>query len=157
MKNAQNAYQEVKIMNMSQVDLIIHIYQGAIGFMMSARTDFQQNRMTEGRTACEKARKCIVHLYATLDMEKGLEIANYLSQLYAYVIQQIDFIMASKSLEQIDDVVNILRTLKEGWEAVKEQEGNETAASGRSMAAVTDADGEAEIASAGAGRLTFSA
>lgn len=157
MKRAQNAYQEAKIMNMSQVELILHVYQGSIGYMKSARADFQENRLVEGRAACEKARKCIVHLYATLDMEKGQEIANYLSQLYAYIIQQLDLITGSKSIEQIDDVIHVLQTLKEGWETIKEQEGNDAAASNRPMAAVADADGEVEAAPAGAGGLTFSA
>ncbi|MCP4567839.1 MAG: flagellar export chaperone FliS [FCB group bacterium] len=157
MKRAQNVYQEEKIMNMSQVELILHVYQGSIGFMKSAKADFQEDRLVEGRAACEKARKCIVHLYTTLDMEKGQEIANYLSQLYAYIIQQLDLITASKSIEQIDDVINVLQTLKDGWENIKEQQGNDTVASSRPMAAVADADGEAEAAPVGAGGLTISA
>lgn len=122
MQRGFNTYKQINTMGMSQVDLILTVYRGAIGFLSQAQSDFEQGRLTEGRTACDKARKCIVHLYTTLDMDKGEAIANQLGQLYAFMIQQIDLAVASKSCDLLDDVKNILGTIKEAWEGLKEQE-----------------------------------
>ncbi len=157
MKRAQNAYQTTNTLGMSQLDLIIQVYRGAIGFMRTAKTSFQENHFTEGRTACEKARKCVVHLYTTLDMDKGREIAENLSRLYAYAIKQIDLVEASKSMDQIDDVINVLTTLKEGWEALKHQEGYDVTPAYKTATEFADKDGETEVATIGAGELTISA
>ncbi len=109
-------------MGMSQLDLILTVYRGTIAYLDQAKVDFTENRLTDGRTACENARKCIVHLYTTLDMKKGEAIADRLGQLYAFMIQQIDLAIASKSCKLIDEVTGLLKTLKEAWEGLKEQE-----------------------------------
>jgi flagellar protein FliS len=123
MKQDFSTYKKINTMGMSQLDLILTVYRGAIAYLDRAQSDFKEDKLTEGRVACEKARKCIVHLYTTLDMEKGQEIASQLAQLYVFMIQQIDLATASKSCDLIKDVKEILGTIKEAWESLKEQEG----------------------------------
>jgi flagellar protein FliS len=122
MQQGFKTYKKINTMGMSQLDLILTVYRGTIAYLDQAKTDFTENRLTDGRTACEKARKCIVHLYTTLDMKKGEAIADRLGQLYAFMIQQIDLAIASKSCRLIDEVTGLLKTLKEAWEGLKEQE-----------------------------------
>lgn len=122
MNNGYNTYKENSTMAMSQLDLILTVYKGTITYIKNARSHFESERFVEGRTACEKARKCIVHLYTTLDMEKGEEIAEKLGQLYAFMIEQLDLAVASKSLDLLDTVVGLLETIKEGWAGLKEQD-----------------------------------
>lgn len=156
-------YKKINTMGMSQLDLILTVYRGAIGYLDQAKSDFNDGNLSAGRTACEKARKCIVHLYTTLDMDKGEEIANQLGQLYAFLIQQIDLAVASKSCELLDDVKGILGTIREAWEGLKEQEAarvpvhspDETA-EGQQIENET-VGALAEAPSSSRNRLTFSA
>lgn len=104
---------------MSQLDLILAVYRGTIGYLEQAKNAFGQNDLDIGRTACDKARKCLVHLYTTLDMDKGKEIAHHLGSLYAYTIEQLDLAVASKSTKRLNDIIGVLATLKEGWEGLK--------------------------------------
>ena len=121
MNKGFSVYQQNDTMAMSQLDLILTVYRGAIRLLKQAKSDFENQRLNEGRTAIEKARKCIVHLYTTLDMEKGEQIAEKLGHLYAFMIEQLDVAVANKSLDLIDDVASLLNTIKEGWEGLKEQ------------------------------------
>ena len=122
MKRGFSTYKQINTMGLSQLDLILTVYRGAIGLLSQAQSDFEQGKMNDGRTACDRARKCIVHLYTTLNMEKGEAIAVQLGQLYAFMIQQIDLAVASKSCKLLGDVKSILGTIKEAWEGLKDRE-----------------------------------
>lgn len=122
MNKGFSTYQENNTMGMSQLDLILTVYRGAIGLLNQAKSDFSNQQFSQGRTACDKARKCIVHLYTTLDMEQGGEIAQNLGRLYAYMIEQLDVAVASKSQEMFDSIIGLLTTIKEGWDDLKRQD-----------------------------------
>lgn len=119
MRNGAEAYRDINMMGMSQLDLILTIYRGAITYLEHTKKSFQENRYDVGRENCERARKCLVHLYTTLDVDKGQSIASQLGQLYAFMIERLDLAMASKSCGDIDNVIGIMTTLKEGWEGLK--------------------------------------
>jgi flagellar protein FliS len=119
MINGHNAYRETSTMGMSQLDLILTVYRGTIGLLNQARTEFELEHFTEGRTACDKARKCLVHLYTTLDMEKGGEIAESLGNIYAHVVEQLDVAVADKSPKYFEDMISHLMTIKEAWDGLK--------------------------------------
>jgi flagellar protein FliS len=122
MNTGHNAYRETTTMGMSQLDLILTVYRGTIGLLDQAMQDFEAGNNESGRLTCEKVRKCVVHLYTTLDMEKGKDIARHLGQLYAFMIQQIDVAMASHATDILKGVRDNLSTIKEGWEGLKEQD-----------------------------------
>jgi flagellar protein FliS len=119
MKTGCKAYETINTMSMSQLDLILAVYSGAVGYLEQAKEAFGESNFDRGRAACDRARKCVVHLYTTLDMDRGKEIARHLGHLYAYMIEQIDLAVASKSLQRINDVIGVLNTVKEGWEGLK--------------------------------------
>lgn len=116
------SYQTAETLGKSQLDLILQVYDGAIGYYRTARDHYAANRLNEGYEQIEKARRCMVHLYTTLDMEAGGEIANNLSRLYSYIISQTDVAQASKDLNRIDDNIKILENLRQSWSALKEQD-----------------------------------
>jgi flagellar protein FliS len=164
MERGFRTYKKVNTMGMSQVDLILTVYRGAIGYLDNAQVNFNEGNFIKGRTACEKARKCIVHLYTTLDMEKGESIATQLSQLYVFMIKQIDLAVAGKSCRLLIEVKGILETIKDAWKGLKEQEnrpvsdkssGTQTA---QNQIHVDESSAESLPSSVGdKNRLTFSA
>jgi len=157
MENGHNAYKRNNTMGMSQIDLILMVYRGAINFLEQAKLDFAVQKFTTGRTACDRARKCMVHLYTTLDMEKGAEIAEHLGQLYAFVIEQIDLTVADKSMSRLDELIQIITTLKEGWDGIKQsQEATEASGTqGESFTGVPVANQTSQPS--GKARITISA
>ncbi|MFH1700055.1 MAG: flagellar export chaperone FliS [Candidatus Zixiibacteriota bacterium] len=122
MISGHHAYQEISTLGMSQLDLILTVYRGTIELLNQAKKDFESNRLAEGRVACDKTRKCLVHLYTTLNMEKGGEIAEYLGKIYAHLIEQLDLAAANKSQKYFENIISHLTTIKEAWDELKESE-----------------------------------
>lgn len=120
MKKGYDTYKEINTLGMSQLDLILTVYKGAINFLQKARRDFAAGKADEGHQACERARRCIVHLYTTLDMDKGEAIAARLGQLYAFMIEQLDLAAAQRSGDLLVNIIGMLETIKEGWESLKD-------------------------------------
>ncbi len=121
MKNGFETYQVTQMMGLSQLDLILTVYKGTIGYLEQAAEHFRNRQIEEGKTAGEKARRCLVHLYTTLDMEKGQAIALHLGKLYAYMIEEIDLAVAGANREPLDNIIRLLTTIKEGWDGLKTQ------------------------------------
>lgn len=126
------AYKQADILGKSQIDLVIQVYEGAIDAYRAAREAYENQNTDQGYDHLQKARRFITHLYTTLDMEKGGEIADQLSRLYAFLINQTNVIEATKDLNQIDDNISILDNLRSGWVGLKEQQSEKKAETAQS-------------------------
>ena len=114
-------YQAADTLGRSSVELVVKIYDGAISHLKRAADAYEKQEMQNGYELIEKAKRFIVHLYTTLDEEKGQEIARNLSQLYAYVIENLNIVQATKDLSLINDSVKILNNVREGWVQLAKQ------------------------------------
>lgn len=121
MNEATTAYKQTDILGKNQLDLVIKVYDGAIEAFRSARKAYEEDNNNDGYEQLQRAKRFVTHLYTTLDMEKGGEIATQLSRIYAFVLNQTNVVEATKDLKQIDDNVNILDNLRQGWLGLKEQ------------------------------------
>ena len=125
MNDQINAYTQTDILGKSQVELVIKVYDGAIEAYQAAREAYEKEDNDTGFEKLQRARRFVTHLYTTLSMEDGGEIAEKLSQIYAFVINQTNIIEGTKDLAQIDDNINILNNLRLGWLGLKEQQDGE--------------------------------
>ncbi len=117
-----HAYRKEETAGKSQIDLILQVYDGAIAAFHSSADHYGNNELDAGFEQLERARRFVTHLYTTLDHENGGEVADRLSRLYAWVINQINVAEATKDLSVIDDNITILNNLRAGWRGVKEQQ-----------------------------------
>ncbi|MCU7372956.1 flagellar export chaperone FliS, partial [Paucibacter sp. O1-1] len=58
----------------------------------------------------------------SLNMDAGGEIAGNLSQLYDFIIMKATEANLNNDVHAIDDAVSVLRTLKEGWDAIPQDQ-----------------------------------
>lgn len=133
MKDKLKSYQTVDTLGKSSADLVVKVYDGAISDLNKAIKHYQKNKIPQGYEALEKAKKFIVHLYTTLDEEKGGDIAQKLSQLYAFIIEQLNIAQTMRNLSAIEDSVVILSNLREGWMQLAEGHGNKVDRPGRGL------------------------
>ena len=117
-----SSYQKTDTLGKSQLDLVLKVYDGAIGAYRSARESYEQKDAPTGYEKLERAKKFVVHLYTTLNPEAGGEMAENLGRLYTFVITQTDLIAATKDLGQIDSIIEILSNLRAGWAGLKQQQ-----------------------------------
>ncbi len=121
MKEQINTYRQVDTTGKSQLDLILQVYSGAIQGLKSGREHYASGKLNEGYEQMERSRKCIVHLYTTLDFEQGGDIARSLGQLYTFVMGEMDVIEATKDLAKLDSCILVMENLRQGWEQLKQE------------------------------------
>jgi len=141
MENQIEQYQLNQISGMSQAELILMLYRGAIRFLHEAKGALAQQRYDQSWSKLDRARKIILHLYSTLNLDAG-RIATDLAALYSYVIEQICVANAKRETDPIDVCINILSTVKEAWEQLAEQEK-------QGEASAVKCDTPAEVVAAG--------
>ncbi len=121
MTNPQlSEYRRSQVMGMSQIDLVIMLYQGAIRFLNEAIDLLEAERFDQSWQKFDRARKIVVHMLGTLNFEAG-ELAGKFASLYAYVIEQIGVANARRDPEVARQCIEVLTTLKEGWDGVAAQ------------------------------------
>ena len=122
MDNKIGAYRERDTLGKSQLDLILQVYDGALSYYNQARDAYVKEDWDGGYKTLERARKFVVHLFTTLDPEKGGDVAENLGKLYTYIIAQTDLVAATKDLAVIDSIIEVLTNLRKGWQGLKEQQ-----------------------------------
>ncbi len=122
MDNKIGAYRESDTLGKSQLDLILQVYDGALSYYNQARDAYVDENWDSGYKTLERARKFVVHLFTTLDPEKGGEVAENLGKLYTYIIAQTDLVVATKDIAVIDSIIEVLTNLRKGWQGLKEQQ-----------------------------------
>jgi len=119
MNQALSSYQKMQISGMSQKDLIVLLYSGAIKFLNKAKECLGNKKSVEFSDAIERTHRIIYHLYSTLDFDQGGEIAQNLGALYTFIIGQLYVVNSTKNISIVDDLIVILNDLKEGWQALE--------------------------------------
>ena len=122
MEDKIQTYRTIDTQGKSQIELILQVYDGALGSLRQAKEKYAAGENNAGYELLEKTKKFVTHLYTTLNMEEGGEIAENLAKLYAYVISQICILEATKESSQIDDIITILSELREGWQGIKDSD-----------------------------------
>lgn len=119
MEGKLETYRRVDTLGKSQLDLILQVYDGAIKSFRTARDHYEREESQAGYEEMERAKRFVTHLYTTLDMEQGGEVATNLSRLYVFVISQSYVIQATKDTAQLDAITNVMMNLREGWRGLK--------------------------------------
>jgi len=122
MDESLKTYLTVNTEGKTQVELVLQVYDGAIKEYLKAIEHLKQEEHTKARDTLDKAKKFIVHLYTTLDPENGGEVAENLGKLYTFAICQTEVATATKDIQIVDDIVNILGNLRDGWKELAEKE-----------------------------------
>ena len=143
MENQIEQYQRSQVSGMSQRELILMLYSGAIRFLNEARDAINQEKFDRSWTKLDRARKIVLHLYSTLNMDAG-KIAKDLAALYSYIVEQICVANAKHEIEPVNTCIEVLRTVSEAWEQIPDAErpGAAPESSG-GMTTMTQADADA--------------
>jgi flagellar secretion chaperone FliS len=111
-------YRESAIGTQSKGRLIVMLYDGAVKFLNRAIKSLEENNYAEKGKYIAKAQDIINELNAVLDMDTGGEIAQNLRQLYCFMIRRLSEANIKKDPRLIQDVIDLLEELNQGWKAV---------------------------------------
>jgi flagellar protein FliS len=118
MNKALANYRKNQVSGMTQKELIVLLYDGALRFLDQAAGHLEKKETNEFADKLERVHRIVYHLYTTLDFEKGGEIAEKLGSLYSFVISQLYILNSTKNSQLIEDIKAILNDLRDGWQNI---------------------------------------
>jgi len=119
--SAAETYRRNSVLTASPEKLIKMLYDGAIRNLEMSRQALSDPARTHSAEVGEclgKALSIIGELKTALDHERGGEISAKLETLYEYSMDQLSQANISRSPEPVENSLQVMRTLKEGWDAV---------------------------------------
>jgi flagellar protein FliS len=119
----QNAarYRQAQVETASPAQLLVMLYDGAIRFLSIAREKMESRDLESRHTNLIKAQKIIAELLSSLDMKRGGEVATNLQRVYTFMLQQLVEANLNDKIAPIDEVLGMLRELRESWADVAQQ------------------------------------
>ena len=131
--NPYEEYRRGNIAGKSQLQVVVMLFDGMLKFLEQAKEAIRAQDLELAHGLIAKARKIVTHLLPTVDLESGGEAAAKLYSLYVFCFTKMAEASLKKDVSDIDDVLGVLRTLRETWAELDAQEatgGNEVALAG---------------------------
>ncbi|WP_271271777.1 flagellar export chaperone FliS [Aliamphritea hakodatensis] len=99
----------------SPQQLITMLFDGVLGALAKAKGAMERNDIQGRSSQLNKATDIVLALKDYLDHEKGGEIASNLDALYDYMVRSIAEANREANAEKIQEVMDLLLTIKSGW------------------------------------------
>lgn len=124
--NRLNAYKQTSVKTASQGKLIVMLYDEAIKQMDIAEKELVKDRMHYDaiHNALSKTQDDITELMASLDFEKGGDIARNLFNLYMYFNRQLVDANIQKDVKPLKEVRSFMVELRGAWAAIENTQVN---------------------------------
>ena len=119
--NVHDAYLESQVLSQDPVALVRLLYQGAISAVQDARRHLSEGEIQARSSAVNRSMEILIELTSSLDRERGGELALRLAQLYDYMRSRLLDANVQQSDEPLAEVLSLLATLAEAWQAVESQ------------------------------------
>lgn len=113
-----NAYRQSAILTAPPERLVVMLYDGAIRFLHQAAAAVRGQDIAAAHGKLRRAEDIVAHLNATLDHERGGEIAAQLQAIYLFCRRQLNEARVSRDAEKIEVVIGLLAQLRDSWAAV---------------------------------------
>jgi flagellar secretion chaperone FliS len=115
------AYRRTEVQSSSPVELVVMLYDGAIRFVTEARDAIPRKDVRARTNGVSRALAIVAELQQTLNMQEGGEVARELDRLYTYMSARLLDVTAKADQGAADEVLKLLRTLREGWSQIAAQ------------------------------------
>ena len=109
------AYKQQSIMTAPPERLVVMLYDGAIRFFFQAAAAMREQARATAKERMDRGEAIIDHLIATLDMERGGQIAANLEGIYVFCKRLLREARAEQDADKVDAVRGYLAELRESW------------------------------------------
>jgi flagellar secretion chaperone FliS len=113
-----DTYRQQSIMTASPGQLVVMLYDGALRFLLQAATAMRADDNLLADAKLRRAEAIIDELHATLDKERGGEIASRLEGIYVFCKRHLIEARIERDAGRIDKVSELLGELREAWATI---------------------------------------
>jgi flagellar protein FliS len=111
---------ESRVAAASPYDLVLVLFDGLLDELERMRGHIEAKRYLEKGRSVEKCVNILNGLSSALDFDSGGDVVTGLARLYDYMIYRLTDVSVTLSQDGVDEVVGLLRELREGWEGVRD-------------------------------------
>lgn len=109
---------EARAASASSYELVLILFDGLLDELARARGHIENKRYQQKGASLERCLNILNGLDSALDYDGGGDLVQGLGRLYDYCIYRLSDVSVTLSLEGLDEVVQLLGVLREGWEGV---------------------------------------
>ncbi len=114
--NPYQQYRATKVSTASPVDLVVMLYQGVVRFTRAGIEATERGDVQAAHKGFVRAQDIIAELIATLDHERGGEVAKQLLAVYDYAFRRLIEANCKKDVVPAREVIGIFRDLGTAWQ-----------------------------------------
>jgi flagellar secretion chaperone FliS len=114
--NPYAAYQNNQNPAWTRIDMLLALYDGAIGRLESAAMALRLNDVAKAAPLLERSLAIVAELAAGLDFRHG-ELPVNLLRLYEFAVHCI----ATRTVGKVEDALGVLRELREGMLGIRDE------------------------------------
>lgn len=101
--------------------LIQMLFEGLLDRLNLAKGHIARKELEEKTRYLDMSLSIIGGLQASLDMDKGGEVAKNLDALYDYMTMRLFKANAENKAEYVEEVANLVREIKSAWDEIGDQ------------------------------------
>jgi flagellar protein FliS len=117
-KTVQAAYRRASLENASGGELVAACFREARKALAEARAHIEGGTSASSYAALERVRRIYTHLYSTLDLAEGGQLALDMQKLYAFVIEKTLSVATDYDLDTLTVLEKITDDMRDAWQAV---------------------------------------
>lgn len=118
MNRGAHAYLSTQVRTTSKGELLILLYDAAIKFMKQAKVKIEEKDYAAKGILISKAIEVIAELSASLNKEKGGELAENLNKLYLFCNTRLLMANLKMDTEKIDEVIKIIEEISSAYKQI---------------------------------------
>lgn len=113
-------YRETAVLSATPGELIILVYDHLLTCLLRGRQAVVAKNLDVRHTEFSRARDAVAELLATLDRERGGQVASQLSGLYTFFLRELTTLGLEPDLDRLDRVIAMVRELREAFTAIQQ-------------------------------------
>lgn len=117
-KTVNKKYLRTKIESATQGELILMLYNGALGFLSQGKKAVESKDHDTRNEMLNRVEGILYELLNSLDEEKGGEVAKSLKSIYVFLISHLYESKIKSSTEGLDNIQRILSDLRDAWNEI---------------------------------------
>ncbi len=115
MKRDPQTCQTERVITSDPATLVAMLYDKAVSCLKAAVHAIHSNEIETRWKNNHRAQEIINHLFMTLDLEKGGEIASNLEALYGYMLLRLPEVDVNNDARVAEEMIELIEPLRASW------------------------------------------